>query len=50
MQAHRAKFTMSWGDSGWGDSGWTVGAHQSLSITPPPQLDRGEKIQQWSYR
>ncbi|KAM9614599.1 LOW QUALITY PROTEIN: A-kinase anchor protein 4-like [Morphnus guianensis] len=30
----------------WVDPGWTPGAHQSRNITPPPQLDRGEKIQQ----
>ena len=24
--------------------GWTRGAHQSHSITPPPQQDRGDKI------
>jgi len=23
--------------------GWTPGAHKSHSITPPPQLERGEK-------
>ncbi|KAM9591472.1 uncharacterized protein ACIBXB_006268 [Morphnus guianensis] len=28
----------------WVDPGWMPGAHQSHSITPPPQLDRGEKI------
>jgi len=27
----------------WVDPGWTPGAHQSLLITPSPQLDRGEK-------
>ena len=27
----------------WVDPGWMPGAHQSRSITPPPQLDRGEK-------
>ena len=26
----------------WVDPGWTPGAHQSRSITPSPQLDRGE--------
>ena len=33
----------------WIDPGWMPGAHQSCSITPPPQLDRGEKIQQKSH-
>ena len=28
----------------WVDPGWRPSAHQSCSITPPPQLDRGEKI------
>lgn len=28
----------------WVDPGLTPGTHQSRSITPPPQLDRGEKI------
>jgi len=28
----------------WVDRGWAPGVHQSCSITPPPQLDRGEKI------
>jgi len=28
----------------WVGFGWTAGSHQSRSITPPPQLDRGEKI------
>jgi len=27
----------------WVDPGWMLGAHQSHSITPPPQLDRGQK-------
>jgi len=27
-----------------GDPDWMPGAHQSRSITPPPQLERGEKI------
>ena len=27
----------------WVDPAWMPGAHQSRSITPPPQLDRGEK-------
>ena len=28
----------------WVVPDWMAGAHQSRSITPPPQLDRGEKI------
>jgi len=27
----------------WIDPAWTPGAHQSCSISPPPQLDRAEK-------
>ena len=27
----------------WVDPGWMPGAHQSCSITPPPQLDGGRK-------
>lgn len=29
----------------WVDPGWMLGAYQSQSVTPPAQLDRGEKIQ-----
>jgi len=29
----------------WVDPAWMPGAHQGRYITPPPQLDRGEKIQ-----
>jgi len=28
----------------WVDLGWMPGAHQSRSICPPLQLDRGEKM------
>ena len=33
----------------WHQLSWMPGAHQSHSITAPPQLDRGEKIQQKAH-
>ena len=38
------KKPLGFGHLWWVDPGWMPGAHQSCSITPRPQLDRGEKI------
>ena len=42
---YRYKMELLLGTLWWVDAGWMPGAHQSRSITPPPQLDRGEKIE-----